>query len=245
MLSEAEIADLTARGFALEEIDVGGVKHVALRDLENPKLSPLSVDFLSGAMKQRFKTGTSKSEPLAKALGLKNFEHPPTILDATAGLGTDSFIMSGMGCKVRAIEQSPAIFVLLKDGLERLRKGVWAEPWISTAARLKFERGDALLIMRKLDQRSRTDIVYLDPMFPEESHSKSALPKRTMQIFRRLLGAGDDEKALLEAALRAAKARVVVKRPPHAPPIETDRFPRPTHQVEGKSARFDVYVVTR
>jgi 16S rRNA (guanine1516-N2)-methyltransferase len=239
VLTDGETEDLRRRGFALETIDVDGVPHLALRDLENPKLSPLSVDFLSGTLKQRFKTGTSKNEPLAKALGLRGFEHPPTILDSTAGLGTDAFIMSGMGCRVRSIEKSPVIFELLQDGLARLRAGVWAEPWISTAARLKFEKGDALEIMRKLDQRSRTDIVYLDPMFPEETHSKSALPKRTMQIFRRLLGSEDDEKALLEAALRAAKARVVVKRPPHAPPIAGS----PTHQVEGKSARFDVYVV--
>ncbi|MEK7356714.1 MAG: class I SAM-dependent methyltransferase [Bdellovibrionota bacterium] len=241
MLSEGELAELGSRGFALEIVDVEDTKQLALRDLENPALSPLTVDFLSGAMKQRFKTGTSKSEPLAKALGLRGFEHPPTVLDATAGLGTDAFIMSGMGCRVRAIEKSAAIHALLEDGLARLRAGVWAEPWISTAARLRFERGDAVEIMKRLDQRSRTDIVYLDPMFPEESHSKSALPKRTMQIFRRLLGAGDDEAALFDAAMRAAKARVVVKRPPQAPPISG----KPTHQVEGKTARFDVYVITR
>lgn len=241
MLSEAELADLASRGFALEEIEVGETKHLALRDLENPKLSPLSVDFLSSAMKQRFKTGTSKSEPLAKALGLKNFDGTPRVLDATAGLGTDAFIMSAMGCRVRAIERSPAIHALLEDGLKRLLAGVWAEPWISIASRLKFERGDALEIMKKLDQRSRTDIVYLDPMFPEETHSKSALPKRTMQIFRRLLGSDDDEMALFETAMIVAKSRVVVKRPPHAPPIAG----KPTHQVEGKTARFDVYVVSK
>lgn len=239
MLGEAELAELRSRGFALERITLDGVEQLALRDLENPKLSPLSVDFLSPQMKRRFKTGTSKNEPLAKALGLRSFDGTPTVLDATAGLGTDSFIIAAMGCRVRAIERSPFVFALLEDGLERLREGVWGEPWISTASRLRFERGDAVEVMKKLDQRTRPDIVYLDPMFPEETHAKSALPKRTMQIFRRLLGAGDDEKGLFENAMRVARSRVVVKRPPEAPPIGE----KPTHQVEGKSARFDVYVV--
>lgn len=234
MLGKSELDDLAGRGFALEQIDVDGVKQLALRDLENPKLSPLSVDFLSAAMKQRFKTGTSKNEPLAKALGLRGFESEPLVIDATAGLGTDSFVMSAMGCRVRAIERSPAIHALLEDGLTRLRAGVWAEPWISISKRMSFERGDAVQVLSSVE----ADLVYLDPMFPEETHSKSALPKRTMQIFRRLLDGDEDSSLLFDAAMKAARSRVVVKRPPQAPPLAG----RPTHQVEGKTARFDIYV---
>ncbi|MES2962507.1 MAG: class I SAM-dependent methyltransferase [Bdellovibrionota bacterium] len=237
MLGKKELDDLARRGFALETIEIGKSKQLALRDLENPQLSPLSVDFLSVAMKQRFKTGTSKNEPLAKALGLRSFDGEPHVIDATAGLGTDAFIMSGMGCEVRAIERSPAIHALLEDGLARLKAGVWAEPWISTARRLYFERGDAIELLASTE----ADMVYLDPMFPDESHSKSALPKRTMQIFRRLLDGDEDSEKLFEAAMQAARSRVVVKRPPQAPPLAGN----PTHQLEGKTARFDVYVVTR
>jgi 16S rRNA (guanine1516-N2)-methyltransferase len=237
VLGKLELDDLARRGFALEEIDVDGVKHLALRDLENPKLSPLSVDFLSSAMKQRFKTGTSKSEPLAKALGLKGFDGVPRVIDATAGLGTDSFVMSAMGCEVRAIERSPAIHTLLEDGLARFRAGVWGEPWISISKRMSFERGDAVQVLASTE----ADLVYLDPMFPEETHSKSALPKRTMQIFRRLLDGDEDSTELFEAAMKAARSRVVVKRPLQAPPLAG----KPTNQIEGKTARFDVYVVIR
>ena len=43
----------------------------------------------------------------------------------------------------------------------------------------------------------------------------------------------------MDAALRIATKRVVVKRPDYAPPL-ADR--KPTMQIKGKKHRFDVYV---
>lgn len=88
----------------------------------------------------------------------------------------------------------------------------------------------------------RPDVVYLDPMYPEEGRSKSALPKKTMQMFRRLLDGDEDANELWEAAMKVALKRVVVKRPLHAPSLGTKK---PNHSFEGKTARFDLYLVGR
>ena len=82
------------------------------------------------------------------------------------------------------------------------------------------------------------DVVYLDPMFPHRD--KSALVKKEMQVFRAVVGDDDDAEALLAAALKAARYRVVVKRPRKAPGIAG---PEPATRIEGKSSRYDLYPV--
>ena len=60
----------------------------------------------------------------------------------------------------------------------------------------------------------------------------------SMQILHALLGPGDDADALLEAALHVAGKRVVVKRPRLAATLAGRK---PSHQLTGRSSRFDVY----
>ncbi len=79
-------------------------------------------------------------------------------------------------------------------------------------------------------------VIYLDPMFPHRD--KSALVKKEMRVFRPLVGDDLDAPALLEAALALATHRVVVKRPRKAPIIDG---PKPSHGLEGKSSRYDIY----
>lgn len=232
---------LAARGFALERIE--GV--LSLRDLNDPTLQPLSVDFSSPQLLHRLKT-SGKNQPLAKAIGLANLradEARPFVIDCTAGLGTDALVMAALGCRVRSLERSETIFQLLEDGLARL-KAVDTD----LASRLSFENAEASKILVALQATSpnmnmnvnvKPDVIYLDPMYPEEGRSKSALPKKTMQIFRRLLEGDHDADELWTQAMKAAKKRVVVKRPMHAPSLG-DR--KPTHSFEGKTARFDLYL---
>ena len=83
-----------------------------------------------------------------------------------------------------------------------------------------------------------TDVVYLDPMFPERN--KGALVKKEMQIFHNCFGLDDDSDALLNLALSIAGQRVVVKRPRIAPYLSNSK---PSYTLEGKSNRFDIYLV--
>ncbi len=233
-------ARLRVRGFSLERITDDGESKLALKDLEDNTFSPLIVDFTSRALIHRLKQGVSRHQPLGKALGLKSIDpnQAPFVLDATAGLGTDALVMAALGCRVRSIERSDVIFALLDDGLARLnRKVLGNESLVAIAARMSFEHADARTVLDQL--KLKPDVVYLDPMYPEKGRSKSALPKKTMQMFRRLLDGDEDANELWEGAMNSALSRVVVKRPVKAPPLGSVK---PLHSFEGKTARFDIYL---
>jgi len=83
---------------------------------------------------------------------------------------------------------------------------------------------------------AKPDVVYLDPMFPEKR--KTAAVKKDMAAFHTLVGSDDDADALLPLALQAARYRVVVKRPRHAPHLDNCK---PGMVLEGESTRFDIY----
>ncbi len=237
---------LNARHFALERInDDEGESRLALKDLQDTQLSPLYVDFTSGALLHRLKHGLSKNQPLAKALGLRSLapEQAPFVIDATAGLGTDSLVMAALGCRVRGIERSDVIYELLFDGKNRLDEKAEAtddQQLTALAQRFSFEHGDAKDILSGLSEHERPDAIYMDPMYPDEGRSKSALPKKTMQMFRRLLDGDDDAEELWTLAMTKARKRVVVKRPLKAPALGDLK---PTHAFVGKTARLDLYLV--
>ena len=88
------------------------------QDKKSKSLVILYVDFLSDALNYRRQHGGGIKQALARAVGIKPGIRP-SILDATAGLGQDSFLMATLGCKVTMVERSPLIAALLYDGLER------------------------------------------------------------------------------------------------------------------------------
>jgi 16S rRNA (guanine1516-N2)-methyltransferase len=250
-LSSAELEDLARLGFALEIENEEGESRLALRDLHDPKMQPLAVDFTSGTVIHRLKHGLSKNQPLSRALGSKGGDEELSVFDATAGLGVDAFFIAALGYRVRAIERSPVVHALLQDGFRRLVRLIEEENFEDEMFTekaiiglrivrdyLSFERGDAAEILRGLSEDQRPDVVYLDPMYPDEGRSKSALPKKGMQIFHRLIGDDRDAVAVFDLALKRAKKRVVVKRPLYATPLREN----PTHTFEGKTARYDMYL---
>ena len=70
--------------------------HLALRKLDEPKLGDVFVDFVAGAMAHRRKFGGGRGEAVAKAVGIKGAELP-SVIDATAGLGRDAFVLASIG----------------------------------------------------------------------------------------------------------------------------------------------------
>lgn len=191
----------------------------------------LGIDFLHGATGYRRQHGGTIHQPLARAAGIKA-NHRPTIVDATAGLGTDGFILAGLGCRVTMIERSPVIAALLADGLNRAA-GHPATRGITE--RIQLLEGDATQLLTTLAQRPAT--IYLDPMYPHRRGS--ALNKQAMRIIRELVGDDPDAAILLEAALATATGRVVVKRPKGAPTLDSRP---PSHTITMKNSRFDVYL---
>lgn len=205
-----------------------------LRKLDEPKLGAIYVDFVAGAVAHRRKFGGGRGQSIAKAVGLKAGAMP-SVVDATAGLGRDAFVLASLGCRVTLIERSPVVAALLADGLARASQDPEIGGWVSE--RMWLEQGPAVATLNGLT--TRPDVVYLDPMFPHKQ--KSALVKKEMRVFQSLVGADLDADELLPAALAVATRRVVVKRPDYAGWL-CER--KPSMAIETKNNRFDVYVLS-
>jgi 16S rRNA (guanine1516-N2)-methyltransferase len=200
--------------------------HLELQDQEHPEYTPLFIDFNAG--KAKYRREHRGSELLLKALGKNKTSR--TIIDATAGLGRDAFVLACAGYSVMMLERSPIIGALLVDALQR---AAHIPDLIETVQRLTFTLGDATEILKT----QTADIIYLDPMFPKRK--KTAAVKKEMVILQDLLTAQADDTALLPAALNAARHRVIVKRPLHAPALTEAK---PDLCYKGKASRFDVYL---
>jgi len=196
---------------------------------------PLSVDFVAGKAAHRRRFGGGRGQLVAKACGLAKGVSP-SIVDATAGLGRDAFVLASLGAQVLLIERVAAIAALLDDGLKRASRH---SDTADIAARMTLCHGDAAQSLAALVASAHfvPQVIHLDPMFPHRE--KSALVKKEMRLFRELAGDDNDAPRLREAALDVATHRVVVKRPRKAPPIEG---PAPQHTLEGKTSRYDLYV---
>ena len=79
---------------------------------------PLIVDFVSSSVNYRQNFGGGRKQDIAKAVGIKSGIRP-NIIDATAGLGRDGFILASLGSHVTLIERSQIIHDLLADGMRR------------------------------------------------------------------------------------------------------------------------------
>jgi 16S rRNA (guanine1516-N2)-methyltransferase len=183
------------------------------------KTGPVYVDFETLAKRSK-----QKKDLIAKAVGIKS-SYRPTIIDATAGLGQDAFILASYGCQVTMIERSKVIAALLQDGLERARH-------LETVSGLTLLQGDAKDLLPTVPT---PDVIYLDPMYPESG--KTALKRKEMRLFRELLGDDLDVDEVLELALQTAQKRVVLKRP-----LKAKKLGKPSSIFEGSTIRFDVYL---
>lgn len=203
---------------------------LVLRNSDVPKQGDILVDFTSGAASYRRLHGGGKNEAIAKACGL-NKKRDLTILDATAGLGRDAFVLASLGASVTLVERNPVVAALLYDGLRRAADST-ALSWVGQ--RMHLLHNSAL---SALQQHAPVDVVFLDPMFPPRD--KTALVKKEMRAFHDVVGSDLDADALLAPALALAQKRVVVKRPGYADVLAQQL---PTMTVAGKNNRFDVYI---
>lgn len=194
------------------------------------------VDFLSKDLDYRRSQGMGKKQLFAKALGLNH--QVETALDLTAGFGVDAFVMSCYGLKVTSLERDPVLFKLLDNGRERALK----DPDLASQIedKLQFVAAEAFEFLKQQADKS-VDLVFFDPMYPEKK--KSALAKKEMQVLQKILPAPceQEQRNILAEAFRVARKRVVVKRPPKAPPIRQ----RPSLSFSGKAVRYDIYLSPR
>jgi 16S rRNA (guanine1516-N2)-methyltransferase len=219
---------------ALLRVEVDGLALQAVSS-SGQAPGPVSVDFGAGAMRHRRRGG--QNELLGKAVGVGK-KRGLSVLDATAGLARDSFVLADLGCHLLLTEREPVVGALVAAGLARAMRS--PDPWLAeVVSRMRLHRGCATHLLAP--QLAGVDVIYLDPMFPERD--KSAAVKKEMALFQSLFvrsNAEDDAGALLDWALHCNVARVVVKRPLRAPPL---CLQRPSHAIVGKAVRYDVYVL--
>jgi 16S rRNA (guanine1516-N2)-methyltransferase len=191
----------------------------------------LKCSFIEGPILHRLKYGKGRGQNLAKAVGMR-FNKNRNVIDATAGLGYDSFILASLGAKVTLIERSQKMHELLQNGInEGISFGGEIEKIIN---RMELLFGDSKDILPKLTP----EVIMIDTMYKERK--KTALVKNNMRLVREIVGPDTDYIELLEVALNCAKNRVVLKQPRYAEPIKDIK--KCSHQIIGKTIRYDIFM---
>ncbi|MBF4489061.1 class I SAM-dependent methyltransferase [Psychrobacter sp. N25K4-3-2] len=242
-----------------QQLSQTSIQPILLLDEKN-KLSWLS-DGLSVApewdkLQRRVVSAGRKSELLLQAAKVTS---DSIVIDATAGFGHDSLILASTGAQVIMLEQQPLMALLLL--VEQQRMSGLAN-WQKLMSRLQIINTDALSYFDSLnnvsaaDQSKLIDVVYLDPMFPENSYQDSKTGKgakvgKHMQALHQLAlpPTADEELQLLQSAQAVVRqngrntqvqGRVVVKRPQFAPLLAHQPASESWHN---EAIRFDGYFV--
>ncbi len=222
------------------QYDLQLIFHDDLIELYDCQLNTsISIDFLSGALAHRHQFGGGRGQAIAKAVGLKS-GIVPSILDTTAGLAGDAFVLATLGCPVTMLERSAVIFSLIENAIERASLNEKFTPILEQGFSVINCDASNYIEDQLNTDATAPDVIYIDPMYPHRK--KSALVKKDMQILQRLHGTDDDAAELLEKALRFAKKRVVVKRPVAA---ETLSGKKPNTCIKSKKTRYDIYTIEK
>lgn len=203
---------------------------------------------------RRLRQANPRNELLARACQPASTAGEPVrqVLDCTAGLGHDGLLLAHLGAQVTLVERHPVLWLLLQQQLKQARQ----HPFLAASAnRMQLVYADAVGYLTTLRDSlnspqpglERPDVVYLDPMFPQQNDPQPAKKsvkqpavKKQMQILHALFEHDLDRDrgdALLSLA-RQLSHRVIVKRPRHAVYLDGQQ---PHHQWLGDACRFDGY----
>lgn len=198
---------------------------------------PVRVDFVAGKNAHRRQFGGGRKQPLARALGIGR-QPVHDVVDATAGLGADAFVMATLGLNVTLLEQSAILAVLLNQAIN----DSYGEPGtVAITQRMTVIQTNAIDWLTRQKQPV-ADVIYLDPMYP--ARGKSARVKKGMQLLHRLVGPDLQGEELLTVAVQKARKRVVVKRPADTKPLLPDTADLPArHEIRSPNTRYDLYSI--
>ena len=226
---------------------------LTLKPIANTGSGEVRCEFVSGSNRHRINYGGGNGQSIAKAVGVSG-KFQPQVLDVTAGLGRDAFVLAGLGCNLTLLERNPIVYKLLEDGLLRAQLQADSDLELGTIiSRMQLLNIDCLQYLDALKNNSidntidnnttnnsQPDIIYIDPMFP--LRKKSAKVKKDMQALHKIVGADEDSGQILDKALANARYRVVVKRAAHA---EFLADTKPTYSLNGKSTRYDIFALQK
>lgn len=190
----------------------------------------MRAEFVSGVQGYRSARQRHQHEAVVRACGITR-GHCPWVVDATAGLGRDAFVLASAGARVTLLERSPVVHALLTDGLQRATAAGAGE----RTGRMHAHAVDAVDWLTGAAGDVSPAVVYLDPMY---SGRRRGAAGKELALLQALLTDTTDEPALLAQARAVATERVVVKRHRHAAPLADQP---PDYHLPGRSTRFDVY----
>ncbi len=211
---------------------------VCLKSLDHKKHGPIFSDFSCKSLEYRRLSRGVKQEAIARAVGVSG-NYRPDVIDLTAGMGDDAFILASLGCNVTLVERNPVVFSLLENGFDRAQSYDALNIDIREIVkrmRIVFMDGSTFL---NIDSVS-ADVIYLDPMY--QKRRKSSAVRKEMQAFHSIIGTDEDAPNLVSVALKKARYRVVVKRPLRAEYLSNSE---PSFSIKGKTTRFDIFVLPR
>ncbi len=191
---------------------------------------------------KRVKPSVLHKELLVRAVKIKGKEHL-RVLDCTAGLGEDSFLLAAAGWDVVLCEYNECIFSLLEDTIQR---ALQSEEMKDIAGRMHCIKMDGKDCCDRIGGKKdlgnvgafQPDVIFLDPMFPEKT--KNSLTNKKLQLFQKLESPCRTEEELFTAALSANASKVVVKRPVKGAYLAGKT---PGYSIGGKTIRYDCYVL--
>lgn len=151
-----------------------------------------------------------------------------SVVDATAGFGRDALSLATISGSVLLIERLPWMIALLEDAIESVQH----KSLRNLIGKFNLISGDSKDYL--LNNHTRVDVIYLDPMFPNIGNAKA---KKNIQALRDLTKE-DNSSSLFFIAMELASSRVIVKR--HKNSIYINNL-KPNFSISGKTVRFDVY----
>ncbi len=200
---------------------------ISLCSLINHQLTCYTHSFTQKKLIQR---AQQKNQALLRACNNKK-KQIHSIIDLTAGWGKDSLILASQGFKVTLVEQNPLLAHCLQFLLAIALKDSDDERY----TRLEIYQDQSQEFLHQHPE-IEADCIYLDPMFP--AHKSAAKPGKDLQLLQ-LITENLAIESLFSQAMQQARYRVVVKRPLHAPTLNTLT---PDIVYKEKTIRFDVYL---
>ncbi|WP_343182522.1 class I SAM-dependent methyltransferase [Buchnera aphidicola] len=202
---------------------------IELQDNTNKKEKNIWINFNYQNFQQYKKDYKRK---IIKAVKIKK-KKKINILDATAGLGKDAFILFSHGYNITMIERNPILSILLEDGLKRGFK----DKMIGTLIKKKMKLIYASSININQMNLQKPDVIYIDPMFP--SYKQKSLPKKNIKIIKKIVGSDLDSINLFHECMKFSVYKIVVKRPKTSSYISCHK---PSYSIKTKKYRFDIYI---
>lgn len=185
------------------------------------------------SLTKRITTAGRKSELILQACKLTP---AMSVIDGTAGFGHDALILASTGASVMMMEKNPVVALLLFYEHEVMNGNV---NWQKLLSRIEICYHD-FLDEKFIFDLPKVDLVYLDPMFPNDSYSSKV--NKNMQMLHQLANPPNhhDETLFLHIAQTQLKdeGKIIIKRPLSAPHLANKT---PKQSMANDAIRFDRY----